>query len=306
MSVVASRFRAMNTDIALLSPHSGPHFEKAASLVRHAFWDVERCLSRFRVNSELCALNGAAGTPFRASPLLFEAVSLALRAAFSTDGVFDPTILPALEYAGYDQSFELMGASTGVPQRASPQTPTPDYRSIHCRSATRTITLAAGQRIDLGGIGKGLAVDRAIEATSFLHDRCVAAGGDVAARGDAEPEQGWSIAIEDTGNEESRPISIRDEAVATSSTRKRRWQADGEEQHHLIDTRTGRPSLSPLRSVTVVMSTCVQADVAAKTALLLGEEGMTFLERQGIHGFAVDRDGRTMRTSKWPRPGAGT
>jgi len=88
--------------------------------------------------------------------------------------------------------------------------------------------------------------------------------------------------------------------LATSSITKRRWTAGDGEHHHLIDPRTGTPSESPFRTVTVVAHSCVEADVAAKTALLMGTEGLAFLERHGLHGFAVRRDGTVTDTSQWP------
>ncbi|GAC1330043.1 MAG: FAD:protein FMN transferase [Chloroflexota bacterium] len=299
MTVVAFRFRAMNTDIALLSPTDGPEFEHASSIVRGIFAEVECCLSRFQPDSELSHLNRAAGQPFEASPLLFEAVWLAVRAASETNGVFDPTVLSALEYAGYDRSFERIHAPAG----RTGLDLLPDYRAIECDPTTRTIRLAAGQRVDLGGIGKGFAVDRAYAASPFLEDRCIAAGGDIVVHGNAENEGPWTIALEDTGDLEPRSIAVRDAAVATSTTLKRRWQRHGQTYHHLIDPRTGRPSQSPLRTVMVVAATCVHADVAAKTALLLGDSGMDFLEQHGMHGFGVRLDGSTVCTSQWPRDG---
>ncbi|MGI8826737.1 MAG: FAD:protein FMN transferase [Chloroflexota bacterium] len=295
----------MNTDIALLAPVAGPEFERAASMVLHVFSDVEKSLSRFLPESELFALNQSSGNPVQVSPLLFGAVSLAVRAAEETNGVFDPTILSALEHAGYDRSFEHVGAGSGAPRPPHRTARLPDYRAVRCHPETRTIQLLDGQRLDLGGIGKGIAVDLAIAETSFLRERCIAAGGDVAVRGTAGPDAEWTVALEDTGAAGSQSIALRDAAVASSTTLRRRWQRAGEERHHLIDHRTGRPSSSAFRTVTVVAASCVEADVAAKTALLLGEQGMDFLEGKGLHGMAVRHDGSTIATREWPWPKGG-
>lgn len=303
MNIVASRFRAMNTDIALLAPVAGPDFNRAATVVRRVFADVEGSLSRFLPQSELSRLNRSGGSPVLVSPLLFTAISLALRASAETGGVFDPTVLSALEDAGYDRSFEHVMAGVNPLRLTARAAALPDYRAIHCDPRTRSIQLASGQRLDLGGIGKGLAVDLALAETSFLPDRCVAAGGDVAVCGTAGSDGEWTIALEDGGDAGAQSIAVRDAAVATSTTLKRRWQVDGQERHHLIDPRTGRPSSSPFRSVTVVAASCVQADVAAKTALLLGEQGVAFLEDRGLHGLAVRHDGSTVSTSDWPETG---
>lgn len=301
MTVAAFHFRAMNTDIALLAPAAAPNFQRACDTVRDTFSEFEACLSRFQPDSELSGLNRSGGKPFRASPLLFEAVVLALRSARDTDGVFDPTVLDALEQSGYDRSFEFVASAIAARPSRTQMAPVANYRSIHCDMASRTITLDGRLRVDLGGVGKGMAVDRALAATAFLGDRCINAGGDVAARGVAGLDEPWTVALEDAGDAGTYSIAVRDAAIATSTTRKRRWRVGGEETHHLIDPCTGRASSSPLRTVTAIARSCVQADVAAKTALLVGDHGMTFLDTHGMHGFGVRHDGSTVCSQRWPQ-----
>jgi thiamine biosynthesis lipoprotein len=84
MTAASAHFRAMNTDITLLDPEGGPAFERAAAVARGIFEEIEACLSRFRPDSELSALNRSAGRPFAASPLLFSTGFLALDAARAT------------------------------------------------------------------------------------------------------------------------------------------------------------------------------------------------------------------------------
>ncbi|GAC1515010.1 MAG: FAD:protein FMN transferase [Chloroflexota bacterium] len=294
-----ARFRAMNTDISLLAAGADSAlFARAEELTRQIFERVEQCLSRFRPDSELCALNRAAGTPFVASSLLLHAVSLALDAARATKGIFDPSVLPALEAAGYDRSFEQVVSRSGsvlVPPALT------DYRTIRVDRSRSTITLDTEQRIDLGGIGKGFAIDLALDATSFLSNRCLNAGGDIAVRGTPTGEGGWTIDLEDTGDT-GGPMSIRisDSALATSTVSRRCWTRGSNQYHHVIDPRTRMPSTSPVRSMTVVAGSCVEADVAAKTALIMGGDGLDFIHRRGMHALAVQRDGTVLRTPHWP------
>ena len=291
----------MNTDVTVLAPDDAPDFAQTVDTTRETFASVEACLSRFRSESELSALNRSGGSPFAASPLLFRVVKLALDAAAATGGAFDPTILPALESAGYDRSFELLSArrSGGVALAEAPVSV--DYRAVRLDPSRLTITLPPGCRIDLGGIGKGFAVDLAIEATAATPHRCINAGGDIAVRGTPGSEHGWTIALEDAGERAGESVSIVDSALATSTVSKRRWMQDGTERHHLIDPRTHRPAQSPFRTVSVVARTCIQADVAAKAALVLGHEGMPLLEELGLHGIAVRGDGTVATTRHWPR-----
>jgi thiamine biosynthesis lipoprotein len=294
----------MNTDISVLAPDDAPGFEGTVETAQKAFDTVEQCLSRFRPESELCALNRSGGVPFTASPLLFRVVKLALDAAKTTGGAFDPTILPALESAGYDRSFEHLRSrhslrSGGVALREAPSTI--DYRSVRLDPERSTIMLPPGSRIDLGGIGKGFAVDLAIQATAATPHRCINAGGDIAVRGTPGSGSGWTIGLEDAGERAGETVSIVDSALATSTVSKRRWLSDGMEQHHLIDPRTRRPSAGPFRTVSVVARTCVQADVAAKATLVLGNDGIALLNELGLHGIAIRHDGTVSTTRHWPR-----
>jgi FAD:protein FMN transferase len=292
----------MNTDISVLAPDGAPDFEGTVEAARATFEAVEQSLSRFRPESELCALNRSGGVPFVASPLLFRVVKLALEAARATGGAFDPTILPALESAGYDRSFEQLHARRsggGVALREAPSTV--DYRSVRLDPVRSTITLPPGSRIDLGGIGKGFAVDLAIEATGATPHRCINAGGDIAVRGTPGSGSGWTIALEDAGERTGETVSIVDSALATSTVSKRRWLNDGVEQHHLIDPRTHRPAGGPFRTVSVVARTCVQADVAAKATLVRGDDGLALLQELGLHGIAIRHDDTVSTTRHWPR-----
>jgi FAD:protein FMN transferase len=87
--------------------------------------------------------------------------------------------------------------------------------------------------------------------------------------------------------------------LATSSVGRRRWLRGGIEQHHLIDPATGAPARSPWREVSVVASSCVAADVAAKAALLLGPAGPAWLDRRGLAGRFVAHDGRVSVNECW-------
>ena len=101
-------FRAMNTDI-LLAAEGRPADLADAFWTTRLFIDAcERRFTRFSPESELSALNRSAGTWFPASPQMLEVISLALECHAATDGLFDPSILPDLERAGYDVSMDVL------------------------------------------------------------------------------------------------------------------------------------------------------------------------------------------------------
>jgi len=279
----------MNSDVTLVccQPDAKRRLDRAER------WLVayENRFSRFLITSEMSRLNGAGGRPFRASPALFGQVELALSLAQRSDGIFDPTVLRDLEAAGYDRSFELI-APTG---RGRTVTRRPDFswRDVKMAPSTRTITLPPGTGLDLGGIGKGWAVDR---LAAMLGTPClVNGGGDVYVGGRPPGEDAWRVGVADpfAPEEDLMVLSCEDRGVATSSTLKRRWRAGDAYLHHLIDPRTGRPSESDAVQVTAVAATGTLADYHAKVALLLGvEAGLGYLESEpDVEGLMVRTDG---------------
>lgn len=88
-------------------------------------------------------------------------------------------------------------------------------------------------------------------------------------------------------------------ALATSGTDRRRWFRGGAMQHHLIDPRTGRPSTARWTHVTACGATCVAADIAAKAAFLLDEDGPDWLSKRGIPGRFVAADGAVVTNAAW-------
>jgi thiamine biosynthesis lipoprotein len=291
--LVRRDFRAMNSDIELAGAGAGID----ARLTRAERWLIayEARYSRFRRLSELSRLNARAGRPVVVSKGLLELVELSLQLAKRSGGLFDPTVLRDLEASGYDRSFELITpAAARAHQRGSAS-----WRDVRVDHAGRTVTLPEGVGIDLGGIGKGWAVDR---MASILGRPClVNGGGDVYAAGRPPGEDAWRIGIADPFRPEVdlSVVAVADRGVATSSTVKRRWRVGDAVLHHLIDPRTGRPSTSDAVQVTVVSSSAALADYHAKVALLQGADAaLAYLEREAdIEGLIVRRDGSLLTTT---------
>jgi thiamine biosynthesis lipoprotein len=256
--------------------------------------EIEQALSRFRPTSDLVRLNDLAGDPAGMSvhPRLVAALAAAERARRMTEGAFDPRILRDLERLGYVGVPSTSGpatASSAADQRGaggvaglvdSGRTrPTfSDGRWLHCDPRRSMAAVAAP--VDLGGIGKGLAIRWAgkVLATILpeLNDpgagALLEAGGDLIARGSA-PEGGpWMVAIEDpSGAEMPAVVALQDGAICTSSIAVHRWRTDdGRDVHHLLDPRTGEPGGADLASVTVSGPDPAWAEVWSKTLFLEG------------------------------------
>jgi thiamine biosynthesis lipoprotein len=236
----------------------------AARAIARTFEREERRFSRFRGDSELSLVNAAAGRPVRISSSFRSVMRLALDAAASTDGLFDPTLLGAMEAIGYDRDFDEVLA--GARSVLHPSSPCGRWRDVILEDDL--LQLPAGIGLDLGGLVKGWTVDAAATraVTAGLPWVLVNAGGDLRIVGDAPR---IDIAVEDPDDPASElgRLSVREGGVASSSTRSRSWGAG---LHHVIDPTTGSPSATDLVQVTVTAPTCAEAEVLAKAVLLRG------------------------------------
>ncbi len=303
-------FRAMSTDIHALIYTSAKR--SLVGNVENLFRYYEQLLSRFRPTSELSRLNNHDGSIFMASPDLFAAVEAALWAAQQSGGIYDPTILPYLEMAGYDCTSAAIRDQR--PLRAGEALddgyqamPLPDlrsgldYRHIQLDRSAGMIRRPVGMLLDLGGMGKGWTVDRVFDEVGGKGPCLLNAGGDLYAYGFPDGRRGWEIQLANPLNPKMTmaTLSLSHHAVATSTIAKRRWFKDGHVQHHLIDPRTGHPAVTDAISVSVVGGRVFTAEIQAKIALILGvEEGLAYLESQpDVEGLMFTTDGEVLLTS---------
>ena len=241
----------------------------AGSAVDGEAWvqDVASRLTRFAAGSELSRLNARAGEWVEVSPALEAVLRAAERAYEMSWGLVNVAVLPSMLAAGYTRPLS-QGPTTSTLERAQPTPALADVLSVHSGRAR----LRRGSGLDLGGIAKGWMADRLCD---ILGTNClVNLGGDLRAVGS------WPVRFGGT------TLMLRDQAAATSSVRQRRWGG----VHHLIDPRTGLPCRTGLEEVSVVTATAIEAEVVAKTALLLGPEVAPAFCAQ--HALAWCLDGR--------------
>jgi thiamine biosynthesis lipoprotein len=298
------RFAALGTTagVAVSDPAA---LAPARQTVERVIERFDETCSRFREDSELIALNASAGTPFRASPLLLEALEAALRAAHVTDGDVDPTVGEALIALGYDRDFEAIRAGgTATLQIAS----VPGWQTVNVDHAARTICTARGVVLDLGATAKALCSDHAAAAASAAVEGgvLVSLGGDIAISGPG-PGEGWRIRVtDDHRSDETAPgqwIALGTGGLATSSTTVRRWETDGGSAHHLLDPATGRPAEGPWRTVSVTAASCLDANIASTAAIVRGERAIEWLESQRLPARLVRTDGGVLHLAGWPAEG---
>jgi thiamine biosynthesis lipoprotein len=288
-------FRAMNTDIVLAAEGAPERLEAGFTSTRRFIKMSEARFTRFSPDSELSRLNAASGTLFQASAELFDVVDQALFYARQTGGIFDPTILAALEASGYDRSMDEIRLRGAGPRRNAPAG-LHSWQDIRCDARQRFIFLPPGTRIDLGGIAKGWIAERAAQVLAGFTPACVVnAGGDMFAIGTPTGDPAWQVAVDDPRNEQNIVALLRvgPGAVATSSITKRRWLQGDRWQHHLIDPRRRVPAQTDWLSVTVIAASATEAEVYAKVLLIAGsKEGPGLVDgRSDLAFIAVDQEG---------------
>ena len=303
MNHTTASFTALGTS-ASVTVLNAQHLSAARAIVTDELRCIDETCSRFRDDSELARLNRTAGTPFAASPLLLEALLVALYAAARTDGDVDPTVGRSMGARGWDSDFTVVVARRGQLPRFQ-IIPAAGWQRVRIDRAHRTVRIPANVEIDLGATAKALAADRCARRVHAATgaSTLINLGGDIAVAGPG-PAGGWPIRVTDDHRSDvtadGQTVAITAGALATSSTTVRRWQSGGGEVHHIVDPRSGAPAAEVLRTVSVAAPTCVEANSASTAAIVRGEGAIDWLERSGLPARLVRGDGTTVTTGGWP------
>jgi thiamine biosynthesis lipoprotein len=242
--------------------------------------EVERTMTRFTSTSDIGRANlGAAVEPVPVSRMTATVLEEGIRWAEASDGAFDPCIGMAVEL--WD-----------VSNRREPP-PVGEVRRLARHGLYRGLTVdtwrgepvvrftEADVRLDLGGIGKGYGVDRAVDALREwgIERALVNVGGDLYGMGESEDGDPWHVGIRSPENpaELAGTLEVADQAVATSGDYLQFFKYGNRRYHHLLDPATGAPRQSQAHSVTVTADRCMTADAAA-TAVF----GMPEVRAEGL------------------------
>jgi thiamine biosynthesis lipoprotein len=191
--------------------------------------------------------------------------------------------------------FDYQDKDNSIPDRKEIERRLPlvNYRDVVVDDSAGTVMLRRrGMRVNLGGIGKGYAVDRAVDIMrrSGLRDFMIQAGGDMYVAG-TRGDRPWRLGIRDPRGPADKifaSLDLTDGTFSTSGDYERFFMKNGVRYHHIIDLRVGEPARL-CRSVTLVTDRAVIADALAKGVFILGpEEGMALIERTpGVQGVIV-------------------
>ncbi len=285
---------AMGTtwSVQVVSPPAGLTERGLRAQVQEALDAVDARMSTHRPDSELSRINARATTEWiPISEPLYRVLETAQAVSRLTAGAFDVTVAPLVDLWGF--------GPTGTPHVPAPEAlraalQRVGYEKLELRAdppalRKRVPTL----HIDLSGIAKGLAVDRAAEVLEALGitNYLVEAGGELRGRGHNAQGVPWQIAIERPEPGARVPyalFALRDRASATSGDYRNYFERDGRRYSHAIDPSTGRPVAQDLASVTVLDAHCMRADALATGLFVLGpERGYRLARDRGIPAYFI-------------------
>jgi len=273
----AGRFQAMGSPCELLTEASSEKVaEELTAAVAAEAWRIEGKFSRYRAGNIIDEINTSDGRPIEVDAETSQLLEFAKTLFELSDGAFDitsGTLRRAWTFDGSDNlpsSDEVADLLSQVGWGKAKWSPP-------------LLTLLPGMEIDLGGIGKEYAVDRAIlELRSQSDTPClVNFGGDLAVTGPPGSRPAWTVGIETLvpGGAE-KLIELRQGALATSGDARRFLMKDGVRYSHVLDPRTGWPVAGAASSITVAADSCTQAGLLATLAMLKGLAAESFLDEQ--------------------------
>jgi thiamine biosynthesis lipoprotein len=277
----AGRFTAMASPCEILVDTDDP--AEAAALVQEAEEEaarIERKFSRYRADSAVQEINGAGGRPVRVDPETAHLLDYAATCHAMSEGRFDITTGALRRVWKFD-------GGERVPSDAEVAEALRHVGWQRVTWASPTLTLPEGMEIDLGGIGKEYAVDRAAARLAGRSERAflVNFGGDLFASGWRRHMRPWAVGVDDpdrTGQAVLYLVELSRGGLATSGDARRfvRWK--GKKLGHILDPRTGWPVEDAPRSVTVFGPTCLEAGTLSTLAYLQGPGARAFLEAQHV------------------------
>lgn len=276
---------------------------KAAEAFEQVFAEFDRLealLSVWKDNSDVIRLNRNAGiAPVRVSEDTVHVLREAAEASVLTRGKFDITFGALSDIWRFDHDQDNV-----VPDRRLIEVRLKriDYRAVRVDTTARSAFITRpDMKVHLGGIGKGYAVDRAIDMLKErgFADFMIQSGGDLYVAG-SNGGVPWKLGIADPrgAHEPFATVEVRDGTLSTSGDYERSFIKDGKRYHHLIDPDFGEPAMG-CRSVTIVANRAVIADALSTGVFILGPyDGMKLIEElPGVEGVIVTADNEVMISS---------
>ena len=262
---------------------------------------LDALMSVWKEGSDILRLNAAAGkSAVAVSPEVRAVLHASQEVSEWTAGKFDVTFAALSGLWKFDQDIDGR-----VPDRAqiAPRLPLIDYRALQIDDRAGTAALSRpGMQVNLGGVGKGYAIDRAVTILrgSGLTDFMIQAGGDLFVAG-RRGDRPWRVGLQDprgAPNSLFAAIDLTDAAFSTSGDYERFFMRDGQRYHHILDPDTGEPAQRS-RSVTIMATNSTVADGLSTGVFVLGAaQGMALIEKlPDVEGVIVTSNNQVQVSS---------
>jgi thiamine biosynthesis lipoprotein len=246
-------------------------------------WRIQHKYSRYRDDSVIGVLNRSAGERVPIDAETAQLLRFAARCHELSDGAFDIT-------SGVLRGAWRFDGSAGLPDPQLVEALRQQVGFGRLQFTEGFLCMPAGMELDLGGIGKEYAVDRALAIVCGAFDGAVLVnfGGDLAANA-APPGGPWQVGVERPGRhgEARLLLDFQRGGLATSGDTHRCIEHEGRRYGHILDVRTGWPVRDAPRSVTVAAASCVEAGMIATLAMLQGAQAEQFLAGQGVQNWCL-------------------
>lgn len=261
---------------------------------------IEALMSTYQASSEISFINdNAAVSAVEISAEMAQIIGKSLYFSEISNGAFDIT------YASIGYAYDYRKSQQPSNESIAAKLPSIDYRHIELEQ-NRIRFRQNGVRIDLGGIAKGYAVDRAIDIVEQcgISQAMISAGGDSRIIGDRGGRP-WILGIEHPRKPEevALRLPLSESAISTSGDYERFFIEDGKRVHHIINPETGR-SATKSWSATVIGPNAMTTDALSTTIFILGaEKGIALIESlDGIDAIVIDSDGKVHYSSGFEAP----
>lgn len=274
---------------------------RAADLAFQEIRRIEQIMSTYLPESEISLINRSAGKDWRSvHPEILFVIQEALGYSRLSNGAFDITFKPLTRLWNFEP-----GSRPPDPKAVRELLNLVDFKAVLIDKEDRVLLKKPGMAIDLGGIAKGYAVDRAMAVLEAqgITDAIINSGGDLRVIGRRTRKKRWRIGIQDPRNRDTviETIDVSGGAVATSGDYEKYFIDQGIRYHHILNPKTGFPARG-CRSVTVICPAAMMADAMATAVFVLGpEQGMELMETlPEVEGMIIDQDGQIQRSTGFP------
>lgn len=275
---------------------------KANQAIEAVFDEMKRVedVTSFHKPSQLTSVNQSAGSePIQTAPELVALIARSLAFADDTDGAFDPTLGPLAKL------WHFSAGEPRLPEHAEIMAALEKkgWEAVKVNESLSTVSVPRkGMLVDLGGIAKGYALERARAVLKRLgiSAALINAGGDILAMGEKSPGKPWRIGVQDPRSPRGlvAVATLKDNVIVTSGDYERFFMKDGKRYHHILNPKTGYPA-EGLQSATIVAEDGVTADAVATAVFSLGvKKGLKYVEKiPDAEGFLIDSSGKLHMTS---------